>query len=97
MELLKHENMYEVIRHIFKENELEIGSHWIDSSYKTKVTIDKIENGFVYYSNSENEQFDKDVFCFQTRYSLIVNDLKEFECKYPNQFNVVDSIETEEE
>ena len=76
-----------VVRHWFKSEDLKVGSRWIGSSGHI-VTLDKIEvrdvpNSSspwvtVHYSsvkeNGEVVTHDKDLFSFQCRYCLMIED-----------------------
>ena len=75
-----------VVHHWFKGEELKIGSRWISSSGYI-VSLDKIEVRdvssssspwyIVHYSWEENDKIithDKDLFSFQSRYYLLIED-----------------------
>lgn len=60
--------------HIFPANEIFSGEKWM-SSGNSVVTIDRVEDGDVYYywyENGVKKEHDKDSFSFQCRYCKIV-------------------------
>lgn len=65
-----------IIRHIFSYDEIEVGSKWTSNGNDVVVIINKIDEwkGIVYAWESDGtEKFhDKDCFCFQSHYCLIV-------------------------
>lgn len=91
MELYHHNGIVSVIRHIFEENEIEVGTTWI-SSGGLKVKVLKVEDDWVEYLQFDGSTHEKSVFCFQVRYCLIVEDLDAFRLKYAGQFKEVDTL-----
>lgn len=72
-----------IVGHFFKAYEIEVGSRWISSSGGI-VTVESInsygipnpwyEVVYSWEENGEKKTHDKDVFSFQCRYCLIVED-----------------------
>lgn len=95
MELLEQNEYYLVIRHFFKEEELEPNSIWQGSSGNT-VKIISVEDDQVYYLDGETIR-DKSVFAFQVRYSLVVYDLNQFNEKYQDKYKITTQKELDSE
>jgi hypothetical protein len=72
-----------IVRHIFKAHEIQVGSRWIGVS-GVIVTVEGInsygstnpwyEVVYSWEENGEKKTHDKDVFSFQCRYCLIVEE-----------------------
>ena len=76
-----------IVRHIFKAEELKVGSRWIGAGGgKTVVTIEGLnqygsidpwtEVVYSWYENGEKKTNDKDHFSFLCRYCTICEELK---------------------
>jgi len=72
-----------IVGHFFKAHEIQVGSHWIGSSggivtvegFNTYGSIDPwIEVVYSWDDHGVKRTNDKDVFSFQCRYCLIVED-----------------------
>jgi hypothetical protein len=72
-----------IVGHFFKAHEIQVGSRWIGAS-GCIVTVEGIDSYgstdpwyevvYSWYENEEKKTHDKDVFAFQCRYCLIVED-----------------------
>jgi hypothetical protein len=72
-----------VVRHIFKSNEIKVGSRWISAGGGGIVTIEGLnqygsidpwyEVVYSWYENGQKVTHEKDVFSFQCRYYLILD------------------------
>lgn len=73
---LSFENGHKIIvQHFFKKVDIEVGSRWI-STGKVIVTVTQVDferNELTYVDYLGNER-KKDIFCFQSRYCLILED-----------------------
>jgi hypothetical protein len=78
---------------MFKEDEITVGSKWVSVGTKIPVEVIKVEDGWIEYRYFDGKIHEKDVFCFQCRYCLVVEDLEAFSIKYVGQFEVVDTLD----
>jgi len=82
MELYRAEGVNQVIRHMFKFEEILVGSTWISSSsWRVKVT--SAEDDWITYVDHNGIEHEKDTFSFQCRYCLVVEDHNDFLEKHP--------------
>lgn len=80
-----------VIRKMFSFDEIELHSKWISSGNAVVEVINKNE-GLIEYSNENGDVFEKDLFSFQCRYCLLVEDLLKFKKKF-GEYRIVRNYE----